>query len=138
MTAGHEMGSKETACAMEVDLGLIWREHAGAALRYATVLVGASVSAVWHWLVEAYHRIARPLGQIHGAPLQQARAWMNNGRGLVKDWMGGGENLRSKDIAILHQGPETFLSVMLIDGVFVELIFQLLIGPPSIFDLFID
>nr|QQZ48872.1 amidohydrolase family protein [Phenylobacterium glaciei] len=31
---------------------------------------------------------------------------------------GGGENLRSKDIAILHQGPETFLSVMLIDGVF--------------------
>lgn len=55
---------------------------------------------------------------VGGAPLQQARAWMNNGRGLVKDWMGGGENLRSKDIAILHQGPETFLSVMLIDGVF--------------------
>jgi predicted TIM-barrel fold metal-dependent hydrolase len=55
---------------------------------------------------------------VGGAPLQQARAWMNNGRSLVKDWMGGGENLRSKDIAILHQGPETFLSVMLIDGVF--------------------
>jgi len=55
---------------------------------------------------------------VGGAPLQQARAWMNNGRGLVKDWMGGGENLRSKDIAILHQGPETFISVMLIDGVF--------------------
>ncbi|WP_394762958.1 amidohydrolase family protein [Phenylobacterium sp.] len=55
---------------------------------------------------------------VGGAPLQQARAWMNNGRGEVKDWMGGGENLRSKDIAILHQGPETFLSVMLIDGVF--------------------
>jgi len=43
---------------------------------------------------------------------------MNNGRGLVADWMGGGENLHTKDIAILHQGPETFLSVMLIDGVF--------------------
>src|SRR3546814_1666490 len=43
---------------------------------------------------------------------------MNNGRGPVADWMGGGENLRTKDIAILHQGPETFLSVMLIDGVF--------------------
>ncbi|MBR7619959.1 amidohydrolase family protein [Phenylobacterium sp. 20VBR1] len=55
---------------------------------------------------------------VGGAPLQQAKAWMNNGRGLVADWMGGGENLRSKDIAILHQGPETFLSVMLIDGVF--------------------
>lgn len=55
---------------------------------------------------------------VGGAPLQQARAWMNNGRGLVADWMGGGENLRTKDIAILHQGPETFLSVLLIDGVF--------------------
>jgi predicted TIM-barrel fold metal-dependent hydrolase len=55
---------------------------------------------------------------VGGAPLQQARAWMNNGQGVVKDWMGGGENLRSKDIAILHQGPETFISVMLIDGVF--------------------
>ncbi len=55
---------------------------------------------------------------VGGAPLQQAKAWMNNGRGLVADWMGGGENLRSKDIAILHQGPEVFLSVLLIDGVF--------------------
>ncbi len=55
---------------------------------------------------------------VGGAPLQQARAWMNNGQGLVADWMGGGENLRTKDIAILHQGPETFLSVLLIDGVF--------------------
>lgn len=58
------------------------------------------------------------LVHVGGAPLQQARAWMNNGRGLVADWMGGGENLRTKDIAILHQGPETFLSVLLIDGVF--------------------
>lgn len=55
---------------------------------------------------------------VGGAPLQQARAWMNNGHGLVKDWMGGGENLRTKDIAILHQTPETFISVMVIDGVF--------------------
>ena len=55
---------------------------------------------------------------VGGAPLQQARAWMNNGKELMKDWMGGGENLRSKDIAILHQGPETFISMMLIDGVF--------------------
>ena len=55
---------------------------------------------------------------VGGAPLQSARAWMNNGKALGKDWMGGGENLRTKDIAILHQGPETFLTMMLIDGVF--------------------
>ena len=55
---------------------------------------------------------------VGGAPLQGARAWMNNGRAATKDWLGGGENLRTKDIALLHQGPETFLSMMVLDGVF--------------------
>ena len=55
---------------------------------------------------------------VGGSPLQLDKAWINNGRPPVKDWMGGGENLRTKDIAVLHQGPETFLSMMLIDGVF--------------------
>lgn len=55
---------------------------------------------------------------VGGAPLQSARAWMNNGRAATKDWLGGGENLRTKDIALLHQGPETFLSMMVLDGVF--------------------
>jgi uncharacterized protein len=55
---------------------------------------------------------------VGGSPLQLAPEWMNNGRPPVKDWMGGGENLRTKDVAVLHQGPETFLSMMLVDGVF--------------------
>ncbi|MHB8381761.1 MAG: amidohydrolase family protein [Candidatus Binataceae bacterium] len=55
---------------------------------------------------------------VGGSPLQLQKAWMNNGRAAVKDWMGGGENLRTKDVAVLHEGPETFLSMMLIDGVF--------------------
>jgi predicted TIM-barrel fold metal-dependent hydrolase len=55
---------------------------------------------------------------VGGAPLQLARAWANNGRAPTKDWLGGGENLRTKDIAILHEGPEMFLSMMVIDGVF--------------------
>ncbi|MGB6555488.1 MAG: amidohydrolase family protein [Candidatus Binataceae bacterium] len=55
---------------------------------------------------------------VGGSPLQLDKAWMNNGRAPVKDWMGGGENLRTKDVAVLQQGPETFLSMMLIDGVF--------------------
>lgn len=54
---------------------------------------------------------------VGGAPLQLAKAWMNNGRPPTKDWLGGGENLRTKDIALLHQGPETFLSMMILDGV---------------------
>ena len=55
---------------------------------------------------------------VGGSPLQLAKAWMNNGRAPVKDWMGGGENVRSKDAAIMHQAPETFLSAMVMDGVF--------------------
>jgi len=55
---------------------------------------------------------------VGGSPLQLDRQWMNNGRPLAKDWMGGGENLRTKDAAVLHQGPETFISMMLLDGVF--------------------
>jgi len=38
-------------------------------------------------------------------------------RPAAHDWMGGGD-IRSKDMAVLHQGPETFISVMVVDGVF--------------------
>ena len=43
---------------------------------------------------------------------------MNNGRAPTKDWLGGGENLRTKDIALLHEGPEQFITMMVLDGVF--------------------
>ncbi|MGO9451219.1 MAG: amidohydrolase family protein [Candidatus Binataceae bacterium] len=69
----------------------------------------------WARLVEADTPFVMHVG---GAPLQMAIEWMNNGRPAVKDWMGGGENLRTKDMAILHQAIETFISMMLIDGVF--------------------
>ena len=35
-----------------------------------------------------------------------------------KDWLGGGENLRSKDFPVLHHSPERFLACMALDGVF--------------------
>ncbi|MFI4933617.1 MAG: amidohydrolase family protein [Caulobacterales bacterium] len=54
---------------------------------------------------------------VGGAPLQMAKAWMNNGKPPTKDWMGGGENLRTKDIALLHEGPEAFLTMLVLDGV---------------------
>jgi predicted TIM-barrel fold metal-dependent hydrolase len=54
---------------------------------------------------------------VGGAPLQLARAWMNNGRPPTKDWLGGGENLRTKDVALLHEGPEAFLTMLVLDGV---------------------
>jgi predicted TIM-barrel fold metal-dependent hydrolase len=55
---------------------------------------------------------------VGGSPLQLDSRWANTGRPAARDWMGGGENIRSKDMAVLHQGPETFISVMVMDGVF--------------------
>ena len=55
---------------------------------------------------------------VGGSPLQTLKAWSNNGRAPTKDWMGGGENVRTKDAALLHQPPETFISMMVMDGVF--------------------
>ena len=55
---------------------------------------------------------------VGGSPLQALKSWSNNGRGAVKDWMGGGENVRTKDATVMHQPPETFVSMLLMDGVF--------------------
>jgi predicted TIM-barrel fold metal-dependent hydrolase len=68
----------------------------------------------WARLAESGTPFALHVG---GAPLQLAKAWMNNGRAPTKDWLGGGENLRTKDIALLHEGPEAFLTMMVLDGV---------------------
>lgn len=55
---------------------------------------------------------------VGGSPLQALKSWSNNGRAAVRDWMGGGENVRTKDAAVMHQVPETFISMLLLDGVF--------------------
>jgi len=54
---------------------------------------------------------------VGGSPLQALKSWSNNGRAAVKDWMGGGENVRTKDATVMHQPPETFVSMLLVDGV---------------------
>ena len=70
---------------------------------------------VWARLAEAGVPFVLHVG---GAPLQVHKSWGNNGRKASKDWLGGGENVRTKDAAVLHQAPEMFLSMMVIDGVF--------------------
>ncbi len=45
------------------------------------------------------------------------RAYWNNGRPKPTDMFGGGESIRSKDYVTLHQPPEAFLSIMVLDGV---------------------
>jgi predicted TIM-barrel fold metal-dependent hydrolase len=51
-----------------------------------------------------------------GRPLR--RAFHANGRAPVTDFLGGGENIRSKDFLVLHHPPETFLACMVLDGIF--------------------
>jgi uncharacterized protein len=51
-----------------------------------------------------------------GRPLR--RAFHANGKPPVTDFLGGGENIRSKDYMVLHHPPETFLACMALDGVF--------------------
>jgi predicted TIM-barrel fold metal-dependent hydrolase len=45
-------------------------------------------------------------------------AWHENGRDRPTDIFGGGENIRSKDFPSLHHGTTTYLSCLVLDGVF--------------------
>jgi predicted TIM-barrel fold metal-dependent hydrolase len=51
-----------------------------------------------------------------GRPLP--RSFHENGKPKTTDFLGGGENIRSKDFMTLHNPPETFLSCMVLDGMF--------------------
>ena len=55
---------------------------------------------------------------VGGSPLQAMKSWSNTGKAAVKDWMGGGENVRTKDAFVLHQAVETFVSMMVAEGIF--------------------
>ena len=61
-----------------------------------------------------YHlkRKAKLLSRAENIPLHDALD-----RWAAAHWLGGGENLRTKDIALLHEGPEQFLTMMVLDGV---------------------
>ena len=54
---------------------------------------------------------------VGGQPIQIRNEYMNTGRPQPKDWLGGAENVRSKDLTVLHQAAEEFLSAMVLDGV---------------------
>ncbi len=58
-------------------------------------------------------------GQIPGAGHRpMSDEYRNNGRMEKTGWLGGGEDLDSKDFMILHVAAEAFLSAMVLDGIF--------------------
>jgi predicted TIM-barrel fold metal-dependent hydrolase len=70
---------------------------------------------VWARLADANIPFVLHVG---GVDIQIDKAWMNTGRAVPTDWLGGGENVRGKDMTSLHQGAETFIGTMVLDGVF--------------------
>ena len=69
---------------------------------------------IWARLAEAGVPFLLHVG---GSSFQVDPGYWNNGRPKPDDWLGGGENIRSKDFTTLHQAAETFLSVLVLDGV---------------------
>jgi predicted TIM-barrel fold metal-dependent hydrolase len=70
---------------------------------------------VWARLAEANIPFLLHVG---GVGIQIAKAWMDTGRPVPTDWLGGGENVRGKDMTSLHHAVETFIGTMVLDGVF--------------------
>jgi len=103
---------KELEFALDAGLESIWVPHR-APLGISPGHI--ELEPFWNLLAETGTPFMLHVG---GSPLQALKAWSNNGRAAVKDWMGGGENVRTKDAALMHQTPETFVSMLLLDGVF--------------------
>ena len=107
-----EQAIRELDFAIEGGLEAIWVPHR-APIGHSPGHV--DLEPFWARLAESGTPFVLHVG---GAPLQALKSWSNNGRAAVRDWMGGGENVRTKDAAVMHQPPETFISMLLLDGVF--------------------
>lgn len=107
-----ESAYTELEWAIEAGLESIWVPHRAPGERSPGHV---DLEKFWALLEESGTPFVLHVG---GSPLQALKAWSNNGRAAVKDWMGGGENVRTKDAALMHQPPETFVSMLVLDGVF--------------------
>lgn len=109
-----ELALEEVKFALDGGLQAMWVPHRLAGDRSPTHV---DYNPIWALLQEAEVPVVFHVG---GNPLQLPPAWSNTGRGVTRDWMGGGENVRARDAAVLHQGIETFVSMFVLDGVLEE------------------
>ena len=98
--------------ALELGCGAMWVAHAATAGRSPAHVDN---DPVWAAVQEAGVPIVMHIG---GGKSQISKAWHKNGRPRPTDLHGGGENLRAKDLPAVHHAAETFLSCMILDGVF--------------------
>jgi uncharacterized protein len=73
------------------------------------------LDGVWARLQDARIPLTLHVGG-GGRPLRPS--FHENGRPRPTDFLGGGENIRSKDYMVLHNPPEIFIAAMVLDGVF--------------------
>ena len=107
-----ELAMKELDFAIKSGLEAIWIPHYACGDRSPGHI---ALDPFWDKLSEEGIPFLMHVG---GSPLQLDKSWSDNGKPPSKDWMGGGENVRAKDMVVMHQGPETFISMMVLDGVF--------------------
>ncbi len=106
-----EMAVAEAEHAISLGLAAAWVPHAPCGGRSPG---HDDLDRLWATLAAAGMPFVLHVG---GRPLQIHPDWMNTGRPVPSDWLGGGENVRSKDMTSLHHPVETFLGVLILDGV---------------------
>ncbi len=98
--------------ALDMGCRAMWMAHATSA--------GKSPSHIEHdpvWAALADAGIPALL-HIGGGKSNVGKAWHNNGLPRPVDLHGGGENLRAKDLPSVQHAAETWLTAMVLDGVF--------------------
>lgn len=97
---------------LEMGCGAFWVAHATSAERSPAHVDN---DPVWAALQDAGVPIVMHIG---GGKTAINPTWHNNGRPRPVDLHGGGENLRGKDLPSVHHAAETYLTAMVLDGVF--------------------
>jgi predicted TIM-barrel fold metal-dependent hydrolase len=96
---------------LELGLGAIWIPHRAPGGRSPG---HDDLDRFWAKVAEAGLPVLLHVG---GHPFQLDKAFMNTGRPVPGDWLGGGENVRGKDMIGLHHAAEVFVGTMVLDGV---------------------
>lgn len=100
------------AQAIDMGCGALWVAHATSSGRSPAHIDN---DPIWAAIQDAGIPIVMHIG---GGPAAVKKAWHNNGRPRPVDLHGGGENLRGKDLPSVHHAAETYLTAMVLDGVF--------------------
>ena len=98
--------------ALDLGCGALWVAHATSSGRSPAHVDN---DPVWAAVQDAGVPIVMHIG---GGRNAISKAWHRNGRPRPVDLHGGGENLRAKDLPSVHHAAETYLSTMVLDGVF--------------------